>query len=124
VRLPVDLTWTIRDFTVKNSPSGRGGAFAVFVDRAPVPPGKTLSWLAREDASCTTTPGCPDTAYLAKLGVYRTTATHLTITALPPTDPTSQTPDRHEATIILLDDNGKRIGETAFVVTFKVKQKG
>ena len=40
VRLPVTIRWKAEDFD---------GTYAVFVDRAPVPPGETLAWLARDD---------------------------------------------------------------------------
>jgi hypothetical protein len=125
VSLPFDLTWTIRDFAVKSAPTDVGGSFAVFLDRSPVPPGKPLSWLARNDSTCHITPKCPDAAYLADLGVYQTTDTRLIISALAD-DSSSSTDDtsRHNATIILLDDDGKRIGEIAYNVTFELKRKG
>src|SRR3954467_5238111 len=52
VTVPLTVTWTIRDFTVdKSAPAGAKdtGYFAVFVDRAPQPPGKSLAWIARKD---------------------------------------------------------------------------
>jgi hypothetical protein len=123
--LPVHLAWTIRDFAVKSSEGGSGGSFAVFVDRSPVPPGKPLSWLGRNDSECRSKPTCPDAAYLAQLGVYETTDTSLVLKAIQDDDPTStDKTSRHDATIILLDDSGKRIGEIAYNVTFDLKRKG
>ena len=125
VTLPLRLSWTIRDFAVRSSSNGDdGGSFAIFVDRSPIPPGKTLAWLARKDSACTVKPGCPDAAYLAPLGIYETTETSLELRSLPLDGSTSPgRRDRHHATIILLDHDGKRIGEIAYDVTFDLKQK-
>ena len=124
VELPVALTWTVRDFDVKSSPTSSGGSFAIFVDRSPIPPGKKLSWLARNDSACTSKPTCPDPAYLAQLGVYQTTGTSLVLSSVKDeSDSTSKT-SRHFATIVLLDDEGKRIGEIAYNVNFELKRKG
>jgi len=125
VRLPVTLSWTIRDFQVRTTTDGGGGSFGVFVDRSPVPPGKPLSWLARHDTECASAPRCPDTAYFARLGVYETTDTELTLTTIPEDDPTStDETSRHSATIVLLDDQGRRIGEIGYHVDFELKRKG
>jgi hypothetical protein len=125
VSLPVQLAWTIRDFDVKSPEGGSGGSFAVFVDRSPVPPGKPLSWLARNDSECKSKPGCPDAAYLAQLGVYQTTQTSLLLKTIQDDSPSSSDKtSRHDATIVLLDDSGNRIGEIAYNVTFDLKRKG
>ena len=124
VTLPLRLSWTIRDFAVRSSSNNDGGSFAIFVDRSPIPPGKTLAWLARKDSVCTADPRCPDAAYLAPLGIYETTETSLDLQSLPLAGSTSPgRRDRHHATIILLDHDGKRIGEIAYDVTFDLKQK-
>ena len=110
VRLPVTLRWSAKDFD---------GTYAVFVDRAPVPPGRTLAWLARDDDLCKETPGCPNTAWFNDRDVYATTSTELTIDDLPDlTD--GERRDFHEASVILLDDEGRRVGEAAFTVEFQV----
>ena len=126
VTLPVTLSWTVRDFQLKTSPDSSGGSFAVFLDRSPMPPGKQLSWLGRNDSDCTSKPSCPDAAYLAKLGVYTTTTTQLVIKSFPEDTSTSSTDtsQKHDATIVLLDGSGRRIGEIAYNVTFDVSQKG
>jgi hypothetical protein len=125
VSLPVTLSWTVHDFDLKGAGAPDGGSFAVFVDRSPVPPGKPLSWLARGDAECQDKPGCPDTAYLAQQGVYETTATSLQLTTIKDDDPSSTAKtSKHDATVILLDGSGKRIGEVAWNVTFDLKRKG
>ena len=126
VSLPLTLAWSVRDFDVKSSPTGTGGSFGVFVDKAPVPPGKPLSWVAHGDPNCSSVPSCPDAAYLAKRGVYGTTDTELVLTALPGSSASSSSSkrDRHRAVIVLLDANGRRIGEIAYDVTFDLKREG
>lgn len=124
VSLPITLTWTVHGFPLKTPLSDKGGSFAVFIDTAPMPPGKGLAWIARDDPTCTKVPTCPDAAYLADHGVYETTQTSLVVKALPPSTVSSGSKhDRHRAVIVLLDDNGKRLGETAFDVTFDLKKK-
>ena len=116
VELPVTVRWTVEDFDVKT------GSFAVFVDRAPLPPGKTLDWVARGDEVCAATPGCPDADYLAAHDTYRTRKTAFTIDQLPELDRDEQH-DFHEVTVVLLDGDGTRIGESAFSVEFEVDRE-
>lgn len=117
VTLPVTVRWEVEDFDV-----GQGaGSFAVFVDRAPQPPGKTLPWLARNDDSCRRDAGCPDAAWFADRWVFPTTATELTIERLP-----ARTDDRrefHEVTVVLLDADGRRVGETGWSIEFQVERE-
>lgn len=49
----------MRDFDVtsrKRGDSPSAGYFAVFVDRDPIPPGKTIEWYATEEDSCGDSP--------------------------------------------------------------------
>jgi hypothetical protein len=126
VSLPITLAWSVHDFDVKSSPTGTGGSFAVFVDEAPVPPGKTLAWVARNDSDCAQVPSCPDAAYLAKRGIYATTDTTLVLRSLPGSSASSSSSkrDRHRAVIVLLDADGRRISEIAYAVTFDLKREG
>jgi hypothetical protein len=125
VRLPVTLDWDIRDFEITEpggEPRDDAGYFAVFVDATPVPPGKPLSWIARKDNSCRSADGCPDEEYLLARGIYTTTKTELILEQLPRTGRGDEDDrrERHRATIVLLDAEGKRIGESAFEVAFDV----
>ena len=114
----------MHDFDLKGT-SADGGSFAVFLDRSPVPPGKPLNWLARNDSSCGEQPGCPDASYYAKLGVFETTGTELVINEIPGAKKKSDGKrDRHRAVIVLLDAQGQRIGEIAYDVIFDLKRKG
>jgi hypothetical protein len=120
VSLPVTLSWTIDDFRVTGADGAadpRSGYFAVFMDRSPVPPGKPLSWIAREDRVCGRTPGCPDATYLSDHRVYSTSETTITFEHLPDLGAAGGH-ETHEATIVLLDGTGRRIGESAWYVTF------
>ena len=126
VQLPVTLDWSIRDFTVvQPGTAGAGedaGYFGVFVDTSPMPPGKGLEWLARDDDGCRQDDGCPDAEYLAGLGVYTTTQTELALEQLPRGDDEDRR-ERHRATIVLLDASGRRIGESAFEIAFDVDRE-
>ena len=114
VTLPLTVRWAVEDFEV-----GPGaGSFAVFVDRAPQPPGKPLEWLARDDDSCRASDGCPDEVWYADRDVYPTTDTRLTIEQLP-----ARSDDRrelHEVTVVLLDEQGRRVGENGWTLEFQV----
>ena len=124
VSLPMTVAWEMRDFTVaaagSQPPSEDAGYFAVFVDRAPMPPGKDVTWLARGDDSCKPSEGCPDAGYLQSAGVFTTTGTELEIERL--TGHSGSSKERHQVVVVLLDTAGKRIGESAFRVVFNVKR--
>lgn len=126
VTLPLTVSWTMRDFTVVDpggTPAGeQSGYFAVFIDQAPQPPGKPLSWLARKDRTCRAANGCPDAEYLAARHVFSTTDTHITFAQLPRPAESSHK-ERHTITVVLLDPAGKRIGESAFEIAVTVKRK-
>jgi hypothetical protein len=129
VDLPVTVRWSVKDFTIVEPGSGTStaggddrGYFAVFVDRTPQPPGKTLAWIARKDRSCRTGDGCPDAEYLAARNIYSTSDTSITFDQLPrPSDEDRK--ERHNVTIVLLDPQGRRIGESAFYVEFVLERK-
>lgn len=122
VTLPVTLRWEVDDFGVtgrdgQNSPDA--GYFAVFVDRTPIPPGKTLEWYAKEEDSCGDS-ACGSVENLAY--IYPTKKMALTLKQLP-ADDSDRDLERHEAVIILLDGQGARIGESAFYVRFNFERK-
>lgn len=122
VSLPVTLRWEVESFAVtgqdgRSSPDA--GYFAVFVDRTPMPPGKSLEWLAEQDDSCGDS-ACGSIENLAD--VYATSSTTLKITRLS-ADSSSRAVERHEAVIVLLDGTGRRISESAFYVRFNFERK-
>ena len=118
VSLPLTLRWTVRDFEVvaPGSPVRDGaGYFAVFVDATPMRPGKTLESLREADAVCEDP--CDDDSYFPARGIYPTAGTELVLEELPPA---SSDDEDHRATIVLLDGEGRRIGESSFHVDFTV----
>ena len=123
VKVPVTVRWNMSDFSVtpagSGAPSSKAGYFAVFVDRAPIKPGETLRSIA--DRSCKLTKGCPDAAYLAQRGVYATTAPSVTLQQVPAVN-SYQKVQTHEVTVVLLDTAGRRIGEAAWYVDFRMKK--
>jgi hypothetical protein len=110
----------VKDFEV-TGPNGESrddaGYFAVFFDSSPVPPGKTLGHVAKDDFVCQNTEGCPDDVYFADRGIYETTETSLTVKRLPDLD-AFEGHETHEVTVILLDGTGRRIGEHAWFTQF------
>ncbi|HVF20490.1 MAG TPA: hypothetical protein VNA14_09635 [Mycobacteriales bacterium] len=124
LRLPVTIDWTVEDFGITQPGLGRGddqGYFAVFVDRSPVPAGKTLAHVARDDRSCRRDDGCPDADYLADRNVYTTTRTRLVIDTLAKTARDGRR-EFHDVTVVLLDSDGRRIGESAWHVRFELER--
>jgi hypothetical protein len=125
VAAPVTVAWRMSDFTptgLDGSTDAARGAFAVFVDRAPMPVGKDLRWLARKDAGCARDPRCPDAAYLADRGIFVTTETAVTLETLP-SAPQGVGDEQHYVNVVLLDGKGDRIGESAWYRPFKSKRR-
>ena len=115
VGLPVTIRWTTEDL----ESDGRS-YFAVFVDRAPIAPGESLRSLA--DDSCNRTKGCPDLEYFRDRYVLVTDTTSVTLDAVPNRGgQRTSAKNRHEATIVLIDADGHRIGEAAYTVEFTVE---
>lgn len=124
ITLPVTIAWSVHGFEV-SGPDGRrrrdAGYFGVYVDRPPQPPERTQAWLVRDDQRCTGDPACPDREFLATLNVHSTTETRFTIARLPaPSSEAARRREFHEATVVLLNGRGERIGESAFTVQFEV----
>jgi hypothetical protein len=112
VRVPFTVRWTVKDFD---------GTYGVFVDRAPPRPGRTLASLAEGDSVCRATRGCPDEAYLAGHRAYTTAETSFRVAQLPELS-RDRAREAHEITVVLLDEQGRRIGESAFRVEFHIRR--
>ena len=102
---------------------GGPARFAVFVDRAPIRPGQSLRAVGDDD--CRRTPGCPDDEYLRERYVFLTCATSLTLDTLPAKSGTTRTgaDDTHDLTIVLVDADGRRLGEAAWTVEFRAEEE-
>lgn len=126
VQLPVTLTWEIEGFDVVGPDGSTGtgaGYFGVFVDTSPMPPGQGWEYVAQGDETCLRDPGCPDEKYLKDRDAYPTTGTSFRVDALQDTRPRAQQnggKSRHDITIVLLDGQSRRIGESAWTSSFFV----
>ena len=115
VSVPVHLRWRA---DLEPGPGG-GPYFAVFVDRAPIRPGQSLRVLA--DESCNDTDGCLDLQYLRDRYVHVTDEPEVVLDVLPRKASSQRTgANRHEATVIVIDADGRRVGEAAYAVEFEV----
>lgn len=106
VRTPIRFRWRAQDLPA-------GTTYAVFVDRSPQPPGKTVAWLFRDDESCQRDPSCPDAEFLAIRDVYLTDRPEITIERVRRRDEERRR-EIHVVTVVLLDADGRRMGESAF----------
>ena len=96
VELPVTLRWRAEGLDDRT--------FGIFVDRAPVRPGRqVVESVNRTDA------------------VYTTSDTELVISEV--YDDQAEGRERHTATIVLVDPAGRRVGESAWDVTFEVDRQ-
>ena len=116
VAAPLTVRWTTKGLTLGEE--GGPAQFAVFVDRAPIHPGQSLR--AVGDDACRRTPGCPDESYLRDRYIFLTRGTSLTLDTLPAKSGPNRTgaKDAHDVTIVLVDAEGRRAGETAWTRSF------
>ncbi len=124
VTLPVTVSWSMQDFQavgLDGSATEEQGVYAVFVDRAPMPVGKDITWLARDDTSCLRDPRCPNPTYLSEQGVYVTTTPQVVVDRLPDAGD-GVGDEQHYVNVVLLDGKGKRIGESAWYRPFTTKR--
>ena len=113
VSLPVHLRWTAK------LPSRPQAQYAVFVDVLPVHPGQNLRAVA--GSRCAGVPSCVDEALLNRHSVYLAREPQLDLQTLPILGPPKGEPDVHQATIVLVDANWRRLGESAWRVTFVLR---
>jgi hypothetical protein len=128
VSQPVTVSWTIKGFRVvgagTEAPSRQAGFFGVFVDRAPIAPGKTMRAVASGDHICLSDPHCPDADYLAARRVFTTTAATLTLPRLPNVNGNPESVQVHRITFVLIDTAGRRIGESAWELDVRLSRGG
>lgn len=113
VAVPFTVRWDVDDFD---------GTFAVLVDRTPPPPDQTIAWLFRNDDSCRVDDDCPDEARLADENIYLTATPQVVIPRVPRSTATGR--DLHDVVVILLDHNGRRVGESAFRLELEIDRPG
>lgn len=126
VTLPFTISWSVSDFEL-TGPNGESrddaGSIEILFDQEPQPPGEGLAYFARADLSCRKADGCPDRKYLAQRQIYVTTKTSFTVRALPPApgvDLERGQADIHDVVLVLLDGQGRRIGESAWWNAFEI----
>ena len=125
IDLPVRIDWEVSDPDLEGELAS-GTRFGVYVDVDPQPPGESLDYFARDDVQCRKSPTCPDERYLRQRGIHTTTSTELTFGSLPiapGVDLERGDPDFHEVTIVLLDSEGRRIGESAWAIIFEIDRE-
>ena len=115
VSAPLTVQWTVKDFSV-----GPGmGSFGILVDRTPPKPGKTLASMFGGGDACRSEAECGAAPFLAERNVYATSDTTLILDRLPKR--TGDDRNRHDLTIVLLDAQGRRVGEGAWTVQVDVR---
>jgi hypothetical protein len=116
VRLPLTIEWKAK------APSSAPTSYAVFVDRAPQPSGRALAWVFRGDPRCRAQSSCPDEARLADAQIFVTSATSLTLDRIDRISSFHGDREPHEVTVVVLDGHGRRVGEGAFRVEFRLER--
>jgi hypothetical protein len=114
VSQPFELDWTASDVD---------GSFAVFFDRTPMRPGQTLRSIVADGDPCLADASCPDASWLAERNIYVTDSTELTVELLADLRKSNHGEDLHDVTIVLLDEQGRRVGESAFSREFIVRRE-
>jgi len=126
--LPLTIRWKMSDFTVAPQgsapPSPSAGFFVVFVDRAPVRPGQSLTSVCKSDPFARGDKNCPTAAYLAGKGIYLTTADQLTLQNIPNLPGNKDKKQLHTFVVTLMDTAGRRIGESAWELDLHMPRTG
>jgi hypothetical protein len=118
VRLPVELRWE----SALAAPGDGGPYFVVFVDREPMRPGNTIATVV--DESCRRDPNCPDLDYLKDRGIYLVDTPDVRLETIPDRRSGNRTgaKESHEAVVVLVDGDGRRIDEAAWSLDFTVER--
>jgi hypothetical protein len=111
VKLPFDVTWSAKNYA---------GSYGVFIDGSPMRPGQSLLSLVPSDDPCRNDAQCPDPTWLAQHDVYVTKDPTVTVKLLADKRGKSSGRDTHQLTIVLLDEQGRRLGESSFIKEFAV----
>lgn len=109
VSLPMTVHW--------DAPPGR---YAVFVDQAPISPGRTLRQLAGK--ACQGKANCPGAAYLQTIGVYVSSTGHVVIPGVPVLGSTNghEPHPTHTLVLVRIDGGGRRVGAAYWESEFRV----
>lgn len=113
VNLPFEVSWTATDYD---------GRFVLFFDRAPMARNKPLISIVPDHDPCRLEVSCPDDEWLNRRNVYVTAETSVLIETLPDLRDSDHQKDRHEMYLVLLDAEGRRVGEATWVREFVVRR--
>lgn len=113
---PIDISWEADGVEA-------GLGYAVFVDRDPIGPDERLADAFEE--GCEGPPDCLDTAILAAHDIYLTSETSVSIPRLliPGGIAGAARTPVHRATVVLVDGGGRRLGEAAWSIEFRVADR-
>jgi hypothetical protein len=114
VRLPVELRWQVTDRDLADRLEEGAVYFAVCIDRPPIAPHENLSSLLTRD--CLQADDCPTRSWFAERHVHLTRGTTLSLSVVP--QRLGGAGELHQATIVLTDHVGTRIGESAWTARF------
>lgn len=115
IEVPFELKFTFDDSL---SPDGVA-AFGILIDWTPPPPGDSLASLLDDDPACQGPQGCPD-GYLERNRIIITTDTTYLMDNVPVGTDRQERRSFHEVTIVLVDADGRRVGEAAAFTRFRV----
>jgi len=118
-RSTIEIPYELRFEFDGNLSPGRDAAFAILVDWTPPPPGRTLESLLDDDPQCQGQQGCPD-GYLERNRIVTTTDTSYLMDNVPVGTDRQERRGYHEVTIVLVDADGRRVGETAVFTRFRI----
>jgi hypothetical protein len=120
VKTPFTMRW--------DADVGAGSRFAVFIDRTVMRPGESLAEYAAR--ACENTTACPAStpdgleSWLRQRTIFRSKRPNLDVQFVIGKGESTEknTRDTHRAVVVLTDADGRRIGEGAWPVQFRVKQ--
>ncbi len=114
IEIPFEL-----EYTFDGTLSADGiAAFGILIDWTPPPPGDSLAGLLDDDPVCQGETGCPD-GYLERNRITITTDTTFLMDNVPVGTDRQERRGFHEVTIVLVDAEGRRVGETAAFTRFR-----
>jgi hypothetical protein len=118
VHIPVHLEWKVKDFPLRN-----GNRFAVFIDKAPIGPDRTVRIrLCTEGEKLPPQLGTDRTICKDELQrIYLSDKSSLTLECFQPRfDAPKRQRNTHTATVVLVDREDRRVGQASTTVRFHV----
>ena len=114
VSLPFELHWSTR--------GGGSSRVAVIFDQPTMAAGQTLLSLVPRLDPCRGDAGCPDADWLHDHYIYVCSGSTVSVAQLPDLRKGRRSTDVHQATIVAIDDSGRRLNESAAILNFTVER--